>query len=54
MLFFVLFLAIICVFIYALYRIIAHKKYVYAQSPSHMRDKTQENQQNEEQDIKED
>ena len=53
-LFFVLFLAIICVFIYALYRIIAHKKYVYAQSPSHMRDKTQENQQNEEQDIKED
>lgn len=47
-LYFVLFLAIMCVFIYALYRIIAYKKYVYVESLSNKEETTQENQQNEE------
>lgn len=45
-LYFVLFLAIMCVLIYALYRIVAHKKYVYVKTISQTEETTQTNPQN--------
>ncbi|WP_426704408.1 sugar ABC transporter permease [Staphylococcus shinii] len=45
-LYFVLFLAIMCVLIYALYRIVAHKKYDYVKTNSHTEETTEANPQN--------